>query len=1123
MNRLSFPIEQIRDHYTVVVVGSGYGGAIMASRLARAGQSVCVLERGKEFLAGDFPDTELKAMGELQADTPPLRMGSPLALFDLRVSEDMNAVVGCGLGGTSLINANVALRADPRVLADPRWPAAFRADLPGLMEESYGRAETMLRPVPYPKGSPALAKLAALETSAAALGVPCTHPPINVCFADGINHVGVEQRACNLCGDCVSGCNTGAKNSVNMNYLPDARNHGAEIFTRAAVRRVERRDDRWLVHYQPQGEGRETFDAPPLFVSADLVILAAGTLGSTEILLRSREAGLPLSARLGERFTSNGDVMGFGYNNDVPVNGIGLGHHAPEGRKPVGPCIAGLIDLRHTADADQGMVIEEGALPGALGRFLPAAFTTGDLLDGRDPKESLPRKLRKWWRGLVSTVLGPYHGAVRRSQTYLVMAHDDAGGLMSLVEDRLRIRWPGVGEQGVFRRVDAALTRATRATGGDYVPNPIWSKLLGHRLVTVHPLGGAVMAESAEAGVVNHKGAVFRGNGDAVHSGLYVCDGSIMPRSLGVNPLLTISAVAERCAALIARDRGWTINYDLPSATLETAPARVGISFTETMRGTVAPLSGDADTPFEFTFTIVSEDVDALLRDPGHRARMVGTVVAPLLDPSPLTATEGEFRLLVEDPAQVETRRMTYRVKLTAGNGRTWFMEGYKRVRDDPGMDLWEDTTTLFITVRTRDHAGPVLARGVLKIAPEDFLRQLTTMQAVNAATTGEELGALGRFGRFFAGTLFDTYGGIFARPSVFDADAPPRRKRPLRGPAPQVHGFRTDDGVDLHLTRYHAGNKGPVLLTHGLGVSSAIYTIDTIDTNLVEFLAARGYDIWLLDYRASIALPTSLHRFDADAVATYDYPAAVRTVLRLTGAADLQVVAHCFGATTLCMSMLAGLQGVRSAVCSQVAVHMEVGTAAELKAGMHLPSMLDTLGVDSLTAYVDNHASWQARLFDAALRFSPVEHGERCTSATCHRISFIYGPLYHHDRLNQATHDALHEMFGIAGISALEHLALMVRHGHAVRADGADIYRLHPERLAIPILFIHGDQNRCFLPASTATTQLWLAEANGTGLYTRREIPGYGHIDCIFGKNAATDVYGHIGEHLELTARATN
>lgn len=120
MSRLAKPVNQIRDRYDVVVVGSGYGASIAASRLARAGQRVCVLERGKEFRPGEYPDTGPEAVSETQVDLPGQHLGSATGLLDFHVNKDLNVLVGCGLGGTSLINANVSLRAEPRVFEDSR-------------------------------------------------------------------------------------------------------------------------------------------------------------------------------------------------------------------------------------------------------------------------------------------------------------------------------------------------------------------------------------------------------------------------------------------------------------------------------------------------------------------------------------------------------------------------------------------------------------------------------------------------------------------------------------------------------------------------------------------------------------------------------------------------------------------------------------------------------------------------------------------------------------------------------------------------------------------------------------------------------------------------------------------
>jgi len=276
---------------------------------------------------------------------------------------------------------------------------------------------------------------------------------------------------------------------------------------------------------------------------------------------------------------------------------------------------------------------------------------------------------------------------------------------------------------------------------------------------------------------------------------------------------------------------------------------------------------------------------------------------------------------------------------------------------------------------------------------------------------------------------------------------------------------------------------------------------------------------VWLLDFRDSIALPASNAQSTGDDVAANDYPAAIDKVRAVTGAKDVQMVVHCWGSTTFFMSMLAGLQGVRSVVCSQIATHIVAPTLNKIRTGLHLPEFLDKIGVRSLTADVDTHANWWNRLYDKALEVYPIPLDNLCNSPVCHRITFMYAPLYEHAQLNEATHEALHEMFGVANITSFEQIALCTRKGHIVSAKGDEVYLPHLDRLAIPIAFIHGGSNACFLPESTEITYNLLRQTNGEQLYTRHVIPNYGHIDCIYGKNASSDVYPFILEHLELTA----
>ncbi len=1146
MNRISSSLEFLQAHYEVVVIGSGYGGGVSASRMARAGRKVCLLERGKEILPGEFPNTPAEALEQMQFDTAKGKIGKATGLYNIHVNKQQNVVVGCGLGGTSLINANVALEPEPEVFDDPRWPPEVRAHKDTLLNEGYRRAREMLKPNPYPNDNPPLAKTEAHRRSAQHMGEADNFykVPINVNFdtlEDGINHVGVEQNPCNNCGDCVSGCNYKAKNTTLMNYLPDAHNHGAEIYCEVSVKYLEQSDDGWLVHYQVAGKGSEKFDAPTQFIKADIVIVAAGTLGSNEILLRSKQKGLTLSNQLGKNFTGNGDFLGFSYNSDEPIHGIGWGDHPPGALPDVGPCITSIIDMRYGDNWQSRMVIEEGSLPGAIGPLLPSAFAVAAGTIGEDTDEGFLDALKEKTRQWQSYIKGPYAGAIDNTQTYLIMSHDDGEGEMSLADNRLRVDWPGLGEQQNFDIANDNLYKATEALGGEYVKNPIWTELFDASLVTVHPLGGCVCAANAEQGVTNHKGQVFsQTQGTAVYDNLYVCDGAIIPTSLAVNPLLTITAMAERNCALLAEDRGWHISYTLPSKPRadQLLQSKLGIEFTETMRGFISSefdasdaLSAfeqaydkgkQADASIKFTLTVSADDLDELINSPEHPARIYGTLSAPSLSSDAMTILDGEFNLFVRYPDTPDTKHMNYNMQLLCESGKSYYFKGYKQVSDSNITTLWHDTSTLYVTIyEGKDDTGDIVAKGVMHIKPSDFAIQMTTMKVTGAKTIEEKLKATARFGKYFAGSLWQNYGGIFYEDPLFNPDAPPRKKRPLRTDAPEVYNFSTKDGVNLKLTRYRGGSKGPVMLVHGLGVASSIFSTDTIPTNLVEYLYAHQYDVWALDLRVSIDLPAAEAQSNADEVAKYDFPAAVALIKKVTGAPSVQALVHCYGATAFFMSMLAGLEGIRSIVCSQIACDPVVPLSTELKTGLHVPGILEKLGFGEMTAYTDTTANWVEKLYNKAVEINALGQAQgQCDSAVCHRVTFMYSSLYRHETLNELLHNNLHELFGQANISSLKHLAQIVRHKKLVSADGDDIYMNHMDRLNLPILFISGEKNECYLPQSTLKTFERLVDMFGPEQYQRVVIPDYGHIDCIFGKNAVEDVYPHMVAHLDKTAK---
>jgi len=207
--------------------------------------------------------------------------------------------------------------------------------------------------------------------------------------------------------------------------------------------------------------------------------------------------------------------------------------------------------------------------PYVASSFLSVAIAEvfGTALGGRISKVTPSGHVETVVRGLPSSqtsaaigslVSGVYRGPFANLQTFFAVSHDSASGRLVLEEDRVALAWPGAQDEPVYKRLDAALGALVKAAGGSYVKNPLAGTMMGRQPATAHPLGGCGMGRDRSEGVVNHKGQVFDGAASPadVHRGLYVMDGAVMPRSLGVNPLLTITALAERALLHLAQDSG---------------------------------------------------------------------------------------------------------------------------------------------------------------------------------------------------------------------------------------------------------------------------------------------------------------------------------------------------------------------------------------------------------------------------------------------------------------------------------------------------------------------------------------------------------------------------------------
>jgi cholesterol oxidase len=548
------------EHVEAVVVGSGFGGSVAAFRLAEAGRRVVVLERGRAHPPGSFPRDPAGVVGNLW-DPPHGYYG----MFDLWSFRGLESVVSSGLGGGSLIYANVLLR------KDEHW---FVDDLPGgghwewpidrtILEPHYDEVEQALCAQPYPFGTApydATPKTIAMRDAAATNGATWLLPPLGVTFAapgrpprpgerfatGETNLHGVERSTCRLCGECDIGCNDGAKNTLDLTYLSEATRLGAEIRTLAEVRALEPRPGGGFlvtyVQHDPTGPGRRS-SLPTVRLRCDRLILSAGTFGSPYLLLRNRSAFSGLSPALGTKFCGNGDLLTFlrARASSDPASRV----FDPS----YGPVITSAVRYPDALDGDgvtgRGFYVEDGGVPAFISWLSEAA---------RAP--SLTRRtamflLRRAWahlrgrpRANVTAQVIALAGrqSSERSLPLLAMGRDVPDGVMRLTDGGLDIRWTTKSSRAYFDRVQAAVGALGLALDARYKHTPLW---LFKRVVTVHPLGGCPMGRNAQEGVVDDRGQVFG------YPGLFVADGSTMPGPIGPNPSLTIAAFADRAAEVM--------------------------------------------------------------------------------------------------------------------------------------------------------------------------------------------------------------------------------------------------------------------------------------------------------------------------------------------------------------------------------------------------------------------------------------------------------------------------------------------------------------------------------------------------------------------------------------------
>jgi cholesterol oxidase len=576
-------------HVDAVVIGSGFGGSVMTYRLAEAGLQVCLLERGQSYPPGSFARTPSEMRHNFW-DPSERHYG----LFNLWSFRGIAALISSGLGGGSLIYANVLLRKDERWFVNDldrggyeEWPVT-RADL----DPHYDRVEKMMAVQPYPLQHEPYArtpKTRGLQAAAEELktwrryrkDLTWDLPPLAVTFGppgedpypglpireEHPNLHGLPRDTCRLCGECNIGCNFGSKNTLDYTYLSAAlrQQPPPDIRTLCEVRTFAPRPGggyvvRYVQHVAPEGRAalhRAQADAEAASgasareeqITCNQLILSAGALGTPYLLLRNQESFPALSRQLGTRFSGNGDLLTF----TVRAHEQRDGRRVPRPLEPsYGPVITSALRVRDKADGGKarGYYVEDAGYPnfaswlvqvtdapGALRRWTRLGYRYLQSLAGIDPDTDLGTEF--------AAAFGPttLSGS---SLPLLGMGRDIPNGRLRLRGKYLDLDWRISASRRYFKHMRRTMKDVARALDGDFRDNVMW--YLG-RVVTVHPLGGCPMGHSPETGVVDAHGEVFG------HPGLYVADGSIMPGPVGPNPALTIAGLADRAAERVIANR----------------------------------------------------------------------------------------------------------------------------------------------------------------------------------------------------------------------------------------------------------------------------------------------------------------------------------------------------------------------------------------------------------------------------------------------------------------------------------------------------------------------------------------------------------------------------------------
>jgi cholesterol oxidase len=561
--------------YDAIVVGTGFGATVAATRLVEKGRNVLVLERGTWWFTPDGPH-QLPATSDVhrwaKENNHPVQYFLPSAsksgirdfyssirsrrnksgLYNFSKFKQAMVLTASGVGGGSLIYSNVNSMPRQEVLrsiglnigeadleAARAWMQSYRGSFNQIVTKIPlpGRDVSDLGPESYLYLDRSRALKDAAAAVAAKLGVETDCHPLDLSTVEYDPARGEDSEAarsqtfCERLGRCILGCPRAATHPLSKTLfkrlLADPRS-GATLWPLANVRYVTAVEGGYEVSFEDYGDGGKWKK-----VSAPLVFFGGGTLGTTEILLRSREKGLPLGEKLGTRFSTNGNFSGFVRGTASPV-------HA--GRGPINT-----VAVRLKYDG-YNITVEDCGIPEL---FAPLVSTFLRAADRVGERNMFRGRLALTWAGDGLMRRRNNDGADVLQDTFYfnVSSEDDASGVFRLYRNGLDLDWPSpIASHPVFEKIETLLGHLSEAMGGRYISFPLWRGAADRKLTVLHPLGGCPVGHTNSDGVVDEWGRIFdgsKGSGSTdLLAGLYVVDGSAIPGAVATNPALTIAAHA---------------------------------------------------------------------------------------------------------------------------------------------------------------------------------------------------------------------------------------------------------------------------------------------------------------------------------------------------------------------------------------------------------------------------------------------------------------------------------------------------------------------------------------------------------------------------------------------------